>query len=93
MHFKVHFMLLFQAIFQAHTQWAGEATAAYEGEHHVLIQFPLINQAGNSRASRDIMRGGTKLSHASSTAAEARNASLGTEMGSYISSPLVSPFA
>lgn len=86
---KVHFMLLLQTIFQAHTYWVGEAAVACIGEHHVLIQFPLINQAGNSRTSSAIVRRGTKFLHSSSMAAEARNANTGTEMDSHIPSPLV----
>lgn len=85
-------MLLFANYFPSSHQWLGEATVAYIGEHHVPIQFPLMNQAGNSRTSSATVRGDTKLSHASGMVAEARKASTGTEMGSHIPSPLVPPF-
>lgn len=65
---------------------------AYIGEHHVLIQFPLIKQAGNCRTSSAFVRGGTELSHTSSMAAGARNPSTGTDMGSHPPSLFVAPF-
>lgn len=66
---------------------------AYIGEHHVLIQFPLIKQAGNCRTSSAFVRGGTELSHASSMAAGARNLSTGTDMGSHPPLTFCGPFS
>lgn len=85
-------MLLFQTVFQAPSEWVGEATVADVGEHRVLIRFPLIKQAGSCRTSRAFVRGGTEVSHASSMAAGARNTSTGTGMGSHPPSLLVAPF-
>lgn len=70
-----------------------KATVAYIGKHCVLVQFPLINQTRNSRTSSAAGRRGTKLAGTSSMAAEAKNAHMGTEVGSNIPSPLVPSMA